>query len=69
MSIFGKNTSNEKFLENSYLRNNKIRNLNERFSFIKFTHDDEVDKKEYNMVPYTQAIRIDHRNYFQMLLS
>ena len=63
LSIFGKNTSNEKFLENSYLRNNKIRNLNERFSFIKFTHDDEVDKKEYNMVP------LDHRNYFQMLLS
>jgi hypothetical protein len=43
--------------------------LKERFNIMRFTHDDEVDSKDLNTVPYTQALRIDHRNYFQMLFS
>ena len=31
--------------------------------------DTNVDVKEFNIVPYHQAIRVDNRNYFNMFLS
>ena len=31
--------------------------------------DNNVDTKEFNIIPYQQAIRIDDRNYFQIFLS
>ena len=34
----------------------KIEMLNERFNIMRFTHDDEVDSKDLNTVPYTQAL-------------
>ena len=33
------------------------------------SNDDKIDKKEFNGIPYTQALRIDNRNYFEMFLS
>ena len=69
MSFSIKNTSKEKFIDSPYLSNNNINILNDRLKFIRLADDDQVDKKELNMVPYTQALRIDHRNYFQMFIS
>jgi hypothetical protein len=40
-----------------------------RFQNFRLTNDNEVDKKELNLIPYTQALRIDHRTYLQMFLS
>ena len=74
--MYIKQTSTEKSIEslifNSpsiYKKNNDLNLLYQRFNFIRFTHDDQVDQKELNTIPYTQALRIDHRNYFQMLIS
>jgi hypothetical protein len=72
-----KNTSKEKLInaqnyKRSLIYNNNTRRinyLNDRFNIMRFTNDDQVDKKELNSVPYTQALRIDHRNYIQMLIS
>ena len=43
--------------------------VNNRYNIMRFTNDDQLDKKELNSIPYTQALRIDYRNYFQMLIS
>ena len=55
---------------NSYLYNRKRYSfINDRFNDLRFTKDENVDPKDFNIIPYTQAIRLDHRNYFQMFLS
>ena len=32
-------------------------------------NEEDIDNKELNIIPYTQALRIDKRNYFQIFLS
>ena len=39
------------------------------YSLINFINDEEVDNKELNDIPYTQALRIDKRTWFKMFLS
>jgi hypothetical protein len=39
------------------------------YSLINFINDEEVDNKELNDIPYTQALRIDNRNWFRMFVS
>lgn len=35
-----------------------------------FTRSDEgIDQKEYNELPYTQALRLDHRNFIKILIT
>ena len=36
---------------------------------MEYTIDNQVDKKELNNITYTQALRIDKRNYIQIFLS
>ena len=36
---------------------------------MNFTNDDKVDKKDFNIIPYTQALRIDQRNFIQIFIS
>ena len=76
LSLYIKKNSKNKLNESNnyrsslmYKNSDIIEMLNERFNIMRFTHDNEVDQKDLNTVPYTQAIRIDHRNYFQMLFS
>ena len=38
-------------------------------SLIKFSDDEKINKKELNSIPYTQALRIDRRNFMEILLS
>ena len=38
-------------------------------SLIKFSDDEKINKKELNSIPYTQALRIDKRNFNEILLS
>ena len=42
---------------------------NKFFELSNFGNDKSVDKKELNYVPYTQALRIDNRNFSQILVS
>jgi hypothetical protein len=37
--------------------------------FNRMGNDEEVNKKELNNIPFTQALRIDKRNYFEMFFS
>ena len=56
-----KNINKNEIVERIQTKNN----ANELVAYI----DDEVDKKELNNVPFTQALRIDKRNYAQIFLS
>ena len=47
----------------------KRRYLKDIYGLVSYVIDEEVDKKELNKIPYTQALRIDKRNYFDMFLS
>jgi len=56
--ITGKTFSNKNKTENDF---------HDLVNYI--NNDDQVNKKEINNVPFTQALRIDKRNYMQMFLS
>jgi hypothetical protein len=47
----------------------KNKSLTEIYGFGNYNMDDEVDRKEINRVPFSQALRIDKRNYCQIFLS
>ena len=78
-SFLFKNESNEKILNNIttnrkkstiYAKNQSIKNKNGQNLYNLFNNDDDsVDAKELNTIPYTQALRIDNRSFFQILLS
>ena len=51
----------------SYDDNNVFQN--DLLRYLKFTNDNEVDEKDLNTVPFTQALRIDKRNFFKMFIS
>ena len=36
---------------------------------FRYLNDDEIDIKDLNNIPYSQALRIENRTYFQMFLS
>lgn len=62
-----KNTKSEK---NIIIINNKKYNaIKDKYGLISYIIDEEVDKKDYNKIPYSQALRIDKRNYLEMLIS
>ena len=50
-------------------KNKKKMTMKDIYSLINFINDEEVDNKELNNIPYTQALRIDNRNWFRMFLS
>ena len=47
----------------------KNRSIIDFYNFSDNVNDDEVDKKDYNTIPYSQALRIDKRNYFDIFIS
>ena len=47
----------------------KIKSLTEVYGFANYNMDDQVDGKEINRVPFSQALRIDKRDYCQIFLS
>ena len=51
----------------SYDDNNVFQN--DLLRYLKFTNDNEVDEKDLNTIPFTQALRIDKRNFFKMFIS
>ena len=59
--------------KNNYIKKN-IRNNNELKLDLNFSHlidinDEEIEKRELNEIPFQQALRIDDRNFFEILLS
>ena len=64
-SLIKKNKKNKKIKRKS--KQNK--SLREIYGLIKYINDEEVDKKELNKIPYSQALRIDHRNFFEIFAS
>ena len=72
-------TMKQKHNKNKYLsfknitryntKRGKNKSLTEIYGFGNYNMDDEVDRKEINRVPFSQALRIDKRNYCQIFLS
>ena len=59
-----------KINKNKFLENNDIEfNTELTFSHLIDINDEEIDKKEFNEIPYQQALRIDNRNFFEILFS
>ena len=59
---------NNFFTEN--IKTNTIKKQKRKIINLKrYINDEEVDKKEYNAIPYSQALRIDKRGYPEMFLS
>ena len=74
ISIFIKNTSKDKIINNFYFNNKSAYKSSKRikrnnFKNMGFIRDEGVDKKELNTIPFTQALRIDNRNFFEIFLS
>ena len=73
INIFRKNTSKLKLKENLNTIDSKSNNNNINIKFLNdkilLFNDEEINTREINNIPYTQALRVDHRNYFQMFLS
>ena len=63
-NIYLERASSKKYTKN---KNNIINNLNEIIN--RATNDEEVNKKELNNIPFTQALRIDKRNYLEIFFS
>ena len=51
------------------LNNDDSLNLNLTFLHLIDINDDEIDKRELNTIPYTQALRIDKRNKLKIFMS
>ena len=63
---------NEKITKKNYTRKRiiyKVKSSKSFFELSEFGNDKSIDKKEINHVPYTQALRIDNRDYLEMFLS
>ena len=59
-----------KINKNKFLENNDIEfNTELTFSHLIDINDEEIDKREFNEIPYQQALRIDNRNFFEILFS
>ena len=43
--------------------------INFDYSYINYNNDNEVDSENYNDLPFTQALRLDKRNIFNIYLS
>ena len=66
------NTSGSLLSVNNSSKNNICKSNVERNRFLElslFSDDSSVDMKEINNVPYTQALRIDKRDFFEILFS
>ena len=59
-------SKNQKFKKR---KNRYSKSLREIFGLIKYANDDQVDRKELNRIPYSQALRIDDRNFFETFVS
>ena len=75
-SSIKENNYNSKRRINISPRNSLIFSSSSRIPFVidnsnifNFTNDNKVDKKDFNTIPYTQALRIDQRNFYQILIS
>ena len=53
----------------SKFKDNKRKIVKDELGLISYINDDEVDKKEFNTIPYSQALRIDKRSYIEIFLS
>jgi len=50
-------------------KKNKRSVIKDIYGLVSYTIDEEVDKKEYNKIPYIQALRIDKRHFFETFIS
>ena len=51
------------------LKRGQNKSITEIYGFVNYNIDNQVDSKEINRVPFSQALRIDKRDYCQMFMS
>ena len=68
---YNKNTNLTVINNNKIYKIKKIKNKfgTNIYNYFNSVSDDQIDKKDFNKIPFTQALRIDKRNYFEMFLS
>ena len=70
INLYNVNESSKNYiLANSKSNIYKVKSSKKFFELAEFGNDKSIGKKEINHVPYTQALRIDDRDWFQMFLS
>ena len=70
ISIYGKMRNSNKRNSIKFKKKKKKKNIvKDIYGLVSYTIDEEVDKKEYNKIPYTQALRIDKRHFFETFIS
>ena len=62
-------SSFDKFIKRNSTNNYVISDINLNYSYINYNNDNEVDSESYNDLPYTQALRLDKRNIFNIYIS
>ena len=53
----------------SFIQSNSSKESNKNFHLSELKNDGDVDKKELNTIPFSKALRVDKRNYFQIFIS
>ena len=53
----------------SYTQSNSLKESNKNFDLQELKDEEEVNKKELNTIPYSKALRVDNRNFFQIFIS
>ena len=70
LNLYNINESSKNYIMTNSKNNiYKVKNRKRFFELSEFGNDKSIDKKEINHVPYTQALRIDNRDWLQMFLS
>ena len=69
LSLFNMNESSKNYIMTDGKNVFKVKNRKRFFELSEFGNDKSISKKEINHVPYTQALRIDDRDFLEMFLS
>ena len=64
-----KNGNKEKYKAKKSMESYKLINVDDIYKDKIILNDDEIEPSEYNEIPYTQALRVDKRNFFSIYYS
>ena len=69
INLFNINESSKNFIITNSKNMYKVKSRKRFFELSEYGNDKSISKEELNHVPYTQALRIDDRDFMQMFLS
>jgi len=69
INLFNINQNSKNFMITNNKNAFKVKNRKRFYELSEYGKDKSISKKEINHVPYTQALRIDDRDFLEMFLS